>query len=252
MLKKIEHGEVLELRLERPPVNALDPTLVGALRNAMEAAPATGARALVLSGMPGMFSAGLDVGALLKLDRPAMSRFWDDFFSLLKSIAVSRIPVACAITGHSPAGGAVMAIFCDVRFAAEGKFKLGLNEVQVGLPVPRVILGGLTRLMGERRAEHLAVQGLLVSPDEALAVGLVDHVLPPEQVVPRAVDWCQDLLKLPTNAMHATRRALREDYHRLFDTLGARTREEMTEVWFSEETQRVLKDLMAQLAAKKK
>lgn len=252
MLKKIEHADVLELRLERPPVNALDPTLVHALHGAIGSAPASGAKALVLSGMPGMFSAGLDVAVLLKLDRAGMSRFWDEFFSMLRCIAVSPIPVCCAITGHSPAGGAVMSIFCDYRIAAQGRFKIGLNEVQVGLPVPRVILAGLKRIVGGRQAERLAVCGLLVSPDEALAHGLVDQVLPPEEVVPAAVAWCHAVLDLPPKAMCATRGALREDYPALFDTFLARTREEMTDVWFSEESQRVLKGLMAELAAKKK
>ncbi len=252
MPKKIEHGEVLELRIERPPVNALDPTLVHALHEAIKSAPAAGAKALVLSGTPGMFSAGLDVAALLKLDHAGMGKFWEEFFSMLRTLAVSPIPVACAITGHSPAGGAVMSIFCDYRIAAQGKFKIGLNEVMVGLPVPRVILAGLKRIVGERQAERLAVRGLLVSPDEALACGLVDQVLAPEEVVPASVAWCHTMLKLPPKAMHATRSVLREGYPVMFDQLLSRTRDEMTEVWFSDESQRVLKGLMAELQAKKK
>lgn len=252
MLTKLDHGDIREIRLERPPVNALHHPLVQELRAAVEAAPKEGAKALVLSGMAGMYSAGLDVPYLLGLDRAGMQRFWEDFFAMLRSVATSPIPVAAAITGHSPAGGAVIAIFCDVRIAAQGKFKIGLNEVQVGLPVPRVILGGLTRLVGQRQAERLAVRGMLVSPEEALAVGLVDQVVPPEEVVPKALEWCREILKLPPKAMQATRKALREDYAALFDGLSATTRAEMTEVWFSEETQRVLRDLVAQLAAKKK
>ena len=252
MLTKIEHGEILELRLERPPVNALHHPLVQELKAAIEAAPKQGAKALVLSGVAGMYSAGLDVPYLLGLDRAGMERFWVDFFGMLQSVATSPIPIAAAITGHSPAGGAVIAIFCDTRIAAQGRFKMGLNEVQVGLPVPRVILGGLTRLVGQRQAERLAVRGMLVSPDEALAAGLVDQVVAPEDVVPKALEWCREMLKLPQNAMHATLSVLREDYARMFDSLAPTTREEMTKVWFSEETQRVLKDLVAQLAAKKK
>lgn len=252
MLKKIEHGEVLEIRLERPPVNALHHPLVQELKTAVETAPKDGARALILSGSTGMYSAGLDVPYLLNLDRVGMERFWEDFFAMLRSVATSPIPTVAAITGHSPAGGAVIAIFCDTRIAAQGKFKIGLNEVQVGLPVPRVVLGGLTRLVGQRQAEHLAVRGLLVSPDEALAAGLVDQVVAPEEVVAKALEWCRETLKLPQGALHATRKALREDYTALFDGLGPATHKEMTAVWFSEETQRVLKDLVAQLAAKKK
>ena len=252
MLKKIEHGEILEIRLERPPVNALHHPLVTELKAAVEAAPGSGAKALVISGMPGMFSAGLDVAFLLAQDQAGMQRFWREFFGMLRSVATSPIPIVAAMTGHSPAGGAVISIFCDYRIAAQGKFKIGLNEVQVGLPVPRVILGGLVRIVGPRQAERLAVRGMLVSPDEALASGLVDEVLPPEEVVPKAIEWCRSVLKLPQSALHATRDSLRADYAVLFDTLASATEKEMTAVWFSEETQKVLKDLMAQLAAKKK
>ena len=252
MLKKIEHGDILEIRLERPPVNALHHPLVQELRAAIESAPKQGAKALVLSGMSGMFSAGLDVAFLLQQDEAGMQRFWRDFFGMLRSVATSPIPIVAAMTGHSPAGGAVIAIFCDYRIAAQGKFKIGLNEVQVGLPVPRVILGGLARIVGQRQAERLAVRGMLVSPDEALAVGLVDEVVAPEEVIPRAIEWCQSVLKLPQQALHTTRNSLRADYAVLFDTLASSTEAEMTAVWFSAETQQVLKDLMAQLAAKKK
>lgn len=251
MLKTTKHGEVLEVQLDRPPVNALNHTLVNELRTAVEQAPSKGARAIVLSGSPGMYSAGLDVPELLGHDRAAMSRFWQDFFDMLRAVAVSPIPVVAAITGHSPAGGAVIAIFCDHRIAAEGRFKLGLNEVQVGLPVPRVILGALVRLVGPRQAERLAVRGLLVSPQEALATGLVDQVVAPEQVLPAALAWCRETLALPPAAMDITRRSLRGDFNTLFDQLSTNTREEMTSVWFSEEPQRVLRALVAQLSAKK-
>lgn len=251
MLKKIKHGEILEIRLDRPPVNALNHGLVKELRGAVEQAPAKGARAIVLSGSPGMFSAGLDVPELLGYDRAGMSAFWQDFFDMLRAVATSPIPVVAAITGHSPAGGAVIALFCDQRIAAEGKFKIGLNEVQVGLPVPRVILAALTRLVGQRQAERLAVRGLLISPPDALAAGLVDQLVAPEQVVPAALAWCRETLALPPAAMDITRRSLRGDFKVLFDQLSAGTREEMTSVWFSEEPQRVLRALVAQLAAKK-
>lgn len=252
MLKKTEHGDVLEITLQRPPANALNHALVMELRAEIEGAQALGAKAVVLSGSPGMYSGGLDVPELLGYDRASMARFWEEFFALLQSIALAPIPVAAAITGHSPAGGAVLAIFCDTRIAADGEFKLGLNEVQVGLPVPRVILGALTRLVGSRQAERLAVRGLLVSPEEALSVGLVDQVVAPDQVVPTAIAWCREIIALPPSAMSITRRALRADYKTLFDGLSAGTREEMTATWFSEETQRVLRALMAQLAAKRK
>ncbi len=252
MLTKTEHDGILEIRFDRPPVHALNHALVKELRAAIEQAPAAGAKAIVLSGSPGMYSAGLDVPELLSYDRATMSHFWQDFFALLQSIALSPVPVVAAITGHSPAGGAVLAIFCDHRVAAEGKFKIGLNEVQVGLPVPRVILAALIRLVGHRQAERLAVHGMLVTPEEALAAGLVDQVVPQDEVIPKAIAWCREGMKLPPSAMDITRRSLRADFRALFDELSESTREEMTAVWFSEEPQKTLRALVAQLSARKK
>src|SRR5690606_5372216 len=137
MLEIVDHGGgVRELRLARPPVNALDPVLVADLRAAVERAESAGVRALVLSGGPRVFSGGLDVPALLALDRPAMEAFLADLLELLRALATSPVPVIAAVTGHSPAGGAVLAIQCDYRVMAEGDFRIGLNEVAVGLPLP--------------------------------------------------------------------------------------------------------------------
>ncbi|MGH8379145.1 MAG: enoyl-CoA hydratase/isomerase family protein [Gammaproteobacteria bacterium] len=251
MLTKIEHENILELRLAHPPANALNPALVHELHEAIKSAPKGGARALVLSGAEGMFSAGLDVPALLKLDKIAMHAFWKEFISLLRCIALSPIPIAAAITGHSPAGGAVMAIFCDTRIAAEGKFKIGLNEVRVGLPVPAVIYAAMKRLLGARQAERLCLHGLLIAPDEALRIGLVDQVLPAEQVIPAALEWCRSLLDLPPQAVSATRKLARADLYGLFSELGERSHDDLMDVWFSAETQAAMRAMVARLAARK-
>ncbi|EQD65039.1 3,2-trans-enoyl-CoA isomerase [mine drainage metagenome] len=172
MLHITEHAHgIRELRLARPPVNALDADLIRALRKAIEAAPAEGAQALLISGSPGMFSAGLDVPALLMLDAPALQRCFEDFFGMAAALAQCPIPVAAAVTGHSPAGGAVIALFCDYRVMAQGPFKIGLNEVQVGLTVPVVIRDALARLLGPYRAERLLVSGAMLESDGAAASG---------------------------------------------------------------------------------
>ncbi|MDE2069660.1 MAG: enoyl-CoA hydratase/isomerase family protein [Gammaproteobacteria bacterium] len=252
MLTKFEHGNgILELRLAHSPANALNPALVHALHQAIESAGRSGTRALILSGAEGMFSAGLDVPELLKLDAAAMGTFWKEFIELLRAIAQSPIPVAAAITGHSPAGGAVLAIFCDTRIAAQGEFKIGLNEVQVGLPVPAVIYAAMQRLLGARQAERLCLHGLLIAPDEALRIGLVDQVLPMEQVIPAALEWCRSLLALPPQAVAATRMLARADLVTLFDDLGERSHEDLMNVWFSAETQAAMRAMLARLAARK-
>lgn len=253
MLETIRHDDaVVELRLARPPVNALDPDLVRALRAAVEAAPASGARGLLLSGRPGMFSAGLDVPALLQLDRTQLIAFWHDFFGLCATLARSPIPVVAAIGGHSPAGGAVLSIFCDYRVMARSAdpdkpFRIGLNEVQVGLSVPECIQFALRRLIGGYRAERLMVSGSMLDSEQALAIGFVDELADVDQVVARALAWLQNLLKLPPQAMSTTRLLCRSDLINLFADPTKLSVEEFADGWFGAETQTTLRALVAKL-----
>ncbi|HTS59264.1 MAG TPA: enoyl-CoA hydratase/isomerase family protein, partial [Terriglobales bacterium] len=190
MLLAIDHGPIRELRLNRPPVNALSGELIRELRQHVEKAPWDGMRALILSGLPGRFSGGLDLPLLVDLDHAQIRVVWRDLYGLIEALARSPIPTAVAITGHAPAGGTVLAIFCDWRVMADGDFKIGLNEVAVGIPLPGVILAALRRLVGARQAERLSVSGELFSPQKALAVGLIDEVTALDQVIERALGWC--------------------------------------------------------------
>ena len=251
MLDTIRHDDILELRLDRPPANALDQALIASLRRGVEAAPREGARALVVSGAQGMFSGGLDVPSLVGLDHTAITHAWQDFYDLMKALATSPIPVAAAVTGHSPAGGAVIAICSDYRVMAQGDFKIGLNEVRVGIALPPVILQLLRRIVGDRQAERLGVGGLMIDAQEALRVGLVDELAPVEGVIPVALHWCRTMLELPPNAMATTRRLARAPIEELFAEPQGEV-EQVVRDWGSEETQAALAALIARLRAKKR
>ncbi|HEX3353694.1 MAG TPA: enoyl-CoA hydratase/isomerase family protein [Terriglobales bacterium] len=250
MIITTNHGPVRELRMNRPPANALSPELICALKQAIENAPHDGAGALVLSGLPGMFSAGLDVPLLMTIDRPGIAQVWRDFYALLRTLACSPIPIAAAINGHGPAGGTVLALFCDWRGMAEGDWKMGFNEVQVGIPLPPVILAAMQRQVGSRQAERLGAGGLVISAAEAARLGLVDELVPLKRVVDRAVEWCQSLLKLPRQAMAETRRRARADLASLFDDVEPELAQ-VIESWWSDEAQTVLQALAAKLNKKR-
>jgi len=250
MLNKIPHDDILEIRFERPPANALNGALIQGLRDELVAA-GKDAAAVVLSGAPGMFSAGLDVPELLTMDRDGMRKVWTDFFEAMRAMALCPVPVVAAVTGHSPAGGAVLAIHADRRIMAEGKYRIGLNETQVGVQMPGFIHANLVRLVGYRRAEDMVVTAAMLLPEEALACGLVDELAPLEETVPRAIEWCQNLLKLPRTTMLETRRIARADLHRSFEDWSALGLEDSVDAWFRDETQESLKALVARLAAKR-
>ncbi len=250
MLEVTDHGKIREIRLAHPPVNALRPEVLSGLNRAVQAAPGEGVEAVVISGSPGMFSAGLDVPFMLEGGDAAAVATFEELLALRTALVISAVPVAAAVTGHSPAGGAVLAICCDYRVMAEGEYKIGLNEVQVGLPVSPILLANLSRLVGPRTAERMAVEGRLLSPQEAHDVGLVDQLAEPDQVIPAALKWCEKLLAAPSRAMLRTRAAARADLIALYADPERPGAEEYIEAWSNEETQATMRALVARLKNK--
>ncbi|TDJ11981.1 MAG: enoyl-CoA hydratase/isomerase family protein [Gammaproteobacteria bacterium] len=251
MLEQIDHDDIREIRLARPPVNAIDAPMMLAIHAALEKAADDEVSGVVLSGRQGLFSAGLDIPSLLQLDRQAISEFWRSFFRVLKSLAGFPVPVFAAIGGHNPAGGTVFAIFCDRRIAARGDFRMGLNEVAVGLALPPLIFHAYRLLLGQRVAEKLVVVGELISSADALACGLVDELVEPDDVVATALGRLRGMLGVPRRAMLVTRKIARQPLLDIFDRLDDNMVAEITDGWFSEETQTVLGELVASLAKKK-
>ena len=248
MIESYHHDpDIHELRLNRPPANALNPELLAELRARLEEAQGKGARAIVLSGLPGMFSAGLDVPYLITLDRAGIEAAWSEFLATVEALVRSPVPVVAAITGHSPAGGAVLSLACDHRLMAKGDFTIGLNEVRLGIPMPRFMFEMARLAMGQRRAEIACVSGHLFRPEEALASGFVDHLTEPDEVVPKAVEHCRRLLQLPAAAYAGSRASGRHDLQELFDRLDPDAGARLTEVWFSDETQAALRGLVERL-----
>jgi enoyl-CoA hydratase/carnithine racemase len=244
----IDHGAVRELRLARPPVNALDPALSRAIADAVARAAAEGVRGLVLSGGPKVFSAGLDVPYLASLgaDRVALRTAWEAFFSAARALANAPMPVVAAMAGHAPAGGCVLALCCDYRIMASGPYAIGLNETQVGLVAPEGIQHLMRRVVGAYRAERLLVAGELVQSEAALAMGLVDEVVDVDGVPVRAVAWLTHLLALPRGPMLETRRIARADLVAALEPerIGL---DRFIEGWYSDDTQAGLSALLSRL-----
>ena len=247
-VERIVHGAIHELRLARPPVNALDPVLCTTLADAIGEAIADGAQGLVLAGGPKVFSAGLDVPHLVSLgdDRVALTSAWKAFFGAARALAESPVPVVAAIAGHAPAGGCVLALCCDYRVMASGPYRIGLNETQVGLVAPDGIQHLLRRVVGPYRAERLLVAGELVDADGALALGLVDELADVDGVAVRARAWLEDLLALPRQPMLETRALARADLVAALAPERIRL-DHFVAGWYSDDTQAALHALVARL-----
>ncbi len=247
MIEVIQHGFIHEIKLARPPVNALNFDLLDALVSAIQAAPANGARGLILSGGEKVFSGGLDVPYLMSLDKDGLMKCWSRFFDAARALANSPIPVAAAIAGHNPAGGCVLALCCDYRVMARGPFRIGLNETQVGLMVPDCIQYLMRRVVGPQQAERLIVAGAMIESEQAHALGLIDVLSDAAHVVDTAKAWLDATLALPSMPMLATRKIARADVVQALTKFDNADLQLFVEGWYSPDTQTALQALMSKL-----
>ena len=204
---EVEDG-IGTIRLERPPMNALNAQVQEELR---AAASVAGTRkdvaAVVLYGGEKVFAAGADVKEMATMSYPEMV---DRSAALQSSLtAVARIPkpVVAAVTGYALGGGCELALCADFRVAGENA-RLGQPEILLGV-IPGA--GGtqrLPRLVGPSRAKEIIFSGRFVAADEALRIGLVDRVVPADDVYAAARDMVAGYVGGPAYALRAAKEAV--------------------------------------------
>lgn len=239
--------EIAVLTLNRPKANAFSPELVAELSQALAAQ--SKARGVVLaSALPGMFSAGWDLPLLLDRDRAGMEQFVQDYCELVRQLFVFGPPLVAALSGHAIAGGLIAAMGADERIAAEGKGKFGLSEVILGVSVPACLMEPFRHVVGARQMERLAATGENVAVDRALAIGLVDQVVPAGELLDRAVERARFLAGLSGAAYTAVKLRSRAAAIARFDQ--ARDHDPFLDFWFSEDARFRLKDMVARLSGR--
>lgn len=243
MIEIIKHDSLVEIKLNRAPVNALNFELLDQLVNTIERVTNSGATGIILSGGQKVFSGGLDVPYLLTCSTAELKTCWSRFFDAARALAKSPVPVAAAIAGHNPAGGCVLALCCDYRVMAKGPYRIGLNETQVGLIVPDAIQYLMRRIIGTHRAERLIVAGAMIESQHAFDIGLVDELAIQEEVTVTALNWLRVQTALPQGAQRATRAIARADIISALASFNTEEMEKFIEGWYSDETQGVLKSL---------
>lgn len=185
------------VELARGKANPINLEMMQELCQAMEALRADdNVRGVVITGQPPFFSAGLDVKALAELDPESSAEFFASFGRMIFDLVRFPKPLIAAITGHSPAGGCIIAITCDYRIMAEEEgYRIGLNEVPVGIMVPGHVHELYSFWVGRGPAYQYLLEGKLHTSAEALACGLVNELVPMADVLERAKDYLQQLLQ---------------------------------------------------------
>lgn len=195
MVRTSETQGVVTVRIDRPPVNALDVPTIDALADAFT--DARSHRGLVLTGSGSTFSAGVDVRAFVSGGAAGRARLAAAINRMVCALVSIDGPAIAAIDGHALGGGLVLALATDLRVVAEGSARLGLTEVQAGVAYPaaavEVVRAKLPALLGDR----LVLRGEIVHPQEAASIGLVDEVVPAPELVDRATAHATRLASEP-------------------------------------------------------
>ncbi|WP_431774963.1 enoyl-CoA hydratase/isomerase family protein [Streptomyces cucumeris] len=199
---------VATFRLDRPPMNALDVATQDRLRElAAEVTRRDDIRSVVIWGGEKVFAAGADIKEMREMDHAAMVARSGALQESFTAIARIPKPVVAAVTGYALGGGCELALCADFRIAGENA-KLGQPEILLGL-IPGA--GGtqrLSRLVGPSKAKDLIFTGRQVKADEALAMGLVDRVVPAEEVYAQAHAWAAKLAQGPAIALRAAKESV--------------------------------------------
>ncbi|HTO01741.1 MAG TPA: crotonase/enoyl-CoA hydratase family protein [Microthrixaceae bacterium] len=172
--------------------NALGhPTLEG-LENALDQAERDEAKAIVIAGRPGKFSAGFDLSVMTSGPTQARDLLERGARLGIRLFEFPR-PVVLAVTGHALAMGGILLCCADVRVGAEGAFKIGLNEVRIGMPVPAFAVEVCRDRLSPRHFTAAIQLAHIHTPTEAREAGFLDEVVDPEQLMDRALEIGRDL-----------------------------------------------------------
>ena len=233
------------VRMEFGAANALGPRVVETLVTELkrEQIPT------VLTGDGSIFSAGLNLVETDALSREEMEEFVGRFSVLMTLTLTTRFPLVAAVNGHAVAGGCVLAMACDHRVGVDGPFKIGMNEMAIGLTLPGVVTEILRGKLSAEHARTVILGGALFSPAEAVKAGLLDELeSDAEAAIQRAATVARNLGRSPGGfaAMKGSLVApITERLQHTRTPLDVR----FVESWFGEQTTALRRDMVAKLTS---
>uniref|UniRef100_A0A3P8YBT0 Enoyl-CoA delta isomerase 1, mitochondrial n=1 Tax=Esox lucius TaxID=8010 RepID=A0A3P8YBT0_ESOLU len=166
---------------------------------------------IITSTLPKVFSAGLDIMEMYGKSPERCGEFWKAVQEMWLKVYGSDMVTIAAINGSSPAGGCLMALACDYRIMADNpRYSIGLNETQLGIVAPFWFKDTMINTVGNRTAEVALQLGLLYSAPDALKIGLVDQLVPQDQVLTAAQENMAKWLAIPDPARQITKSMMRK------------------------------------------
>ncbi len=203
-------GALLVIILARGKANALNQAMVDELHRAIAHAASDAAiRGVVLgSASHKVFCAGFDVEEVFNYDEPTMTRFFGRFVDVLEQCRTLPKPVVVSLSGHTYAGGALLALSCDLRVMADGDVHFAINEINLGVTLPPRMIKVMSAAANAGLMRHLFLFGTPITASRAHAAGLVSELAPPSVLLDCALGRARALAEKPPLAFAAHKRAL--------------------------------------------
>lgn len=212
-------GQVRVLTLNRGVTNAINMELVAEFREFLKEIKENPeiSSLVITSANEKFFSMGFDVPELFPQDPQTFKKFFASYNHLCLELYTLPKPTIAALTGHTIAGGFILASCCDYRFLSQGKKFCALNEINLGVPVPFLSDCILRQRVGDRLATEMMVSGRMIPAEEAFQMGIIDALFPPDQVLLESIAKAQILGSLPHQAFAAIKdnrtRSLANEIH---------------------------------------
>lgn len=208
MFAREDRDDIAVLRMAYGKVSALDPAFCEAMAAEIERLEHQPFGAVVLTGTGNAFSAGVDLHQLLNGGVDYVRRFLPLMEKFFRALLVLPKPLVAAVNGHAIAGGCIMAAAADHRVMARGPGRIGVPELLVGVPFPRLPLEMIAARVSPAVLRQVIYSGRTVHADEAVTVGFVDEAVEADHLLDRAVTVARELSAIPPRTFALTKRAL--------------------------------------------
>ena len=240
------HDKVAVLKLDRAVTNAINLDVINELAKVLKALKTdTNIQALVLSSTNDkFFSIGFDIPQLYNLSKEDFKLFYKRFNESCMELYTFPKPTVAAITGHAIAGGFILALCCDYRIIGKGRKLMGLNEIKLGVPVPYLADCVLKNLVGIRNSREIVELGGFYHSEESLQMGLVDQVLPLEDVLLKSIEKAQLIGLIPQDTYSIIKRNRVEMTESQVRALWKEKQWSFIERWYSKEARALLQEAM--------
>lgn len=243
---QVEHHDTITIaKLNRSVTNALNLDVLNTLAEILKKVRKDSIiHSLILTSTNDkFFSIGFDIPELYGLSRSDFKVFYKTFNRVcLDLYTIPKLTIA-AINGHAVAGGCILALCCDYRIIAEGKKKMGLNEIKLGVPIPYPADRILNQIVGYRNAREIVDTGDFYLPEKLLDMGMVDHIVPQDYVLEKAIEKAQ-LTDEATDAFAMIKQNRIEDVEAEILAKLKEKEQIFLNLWYAPETRRRLEAAM--------